>query len=63
MKDVSHEVYLLRFFEDEGDNPTHLPLGGSSQLGLVVNNHNACKSPKYRAKFPLPNGLLYTYSL
>ena len=51
------------FVEGEGDTQTHLPLGGSSQLGSVVNNHNACKSPKYRSKFPLPNGLLSTYSL
>ena len=32
-------------------------LGGSSQLGYVVNNHDDRKSPKDRAVVPLPNGL------
>ena len=33
-------------------------LGGSSQLGYVVNNHGDRKSPKDQVVGPLPNGLL-----
>ena len=37
-------------------------LGGSSQLGYVVNNHGGRKSPKDRV-IPIPNGLFMAYNL
>ena len=36
-------------------------LGGSSQLGYVVNNHGDRKSPRSGVVGPLPNGLSMAY--
>ena len=41
--------------------PQELLLGGSSELGYVVNNHGDRSCPLSRVVGPLPNGLFMAY--
>ena len=47
---------LSKSYGQEGSFIIYKVLGGSSQLGYVVNNHGDRKSPKDRVVGPLTNG-------